>query len=303
MLGASLAVGAGLLLTPAAQAQLQPSQTPQQGQDTQTPHGAPSAQGGQASTPDLQQIWQMQRMQMRARIAGAVQQLRTACGEELRNFCGTVTPGEGRLLLCMQAHEDKISPQCELSLLEVTRNIGKAASRVESFAQACWGDIQAHCTGTGGSVLRCMAEKRGMLSGPCQAQVTAMIGPVQTGTPQAGKMPPAQATMIGVPIYSADGIALGQVTGLKRRGDGSLEAIEADIGSPLGLGGTSVLINPGELRWRGDGIELQMMAEQVRAVLQGQGQGQGPGQGQGQSPDQGQGQSPGPGQGPGQPKQ
>jgi hypothetical protein len=277
MLGASLAVGAGLLLTPAARAQQQPSPTPQ-GQGVQPPQGMPSPQSGQTTAPDLQQLWQMQRMQMRARIAGAAQQLRTACADELRNFCGTVTPGEGRLLLCMQAHADKISPQCELSLLETSRNIGKAVRRVESFAEACWDDIQTHCSGAGGSVAQCMAEKRGMLSGPCQAQVTAMMDTTQTGAPQAGKLPPAQATMIGVPIYSADGIALGQVTGLKRRGDGSLEAIEADIGSPLGLGGTSVLINPGELRWRGDGIELQMMAEQVRAVLQGRGQGQGQGQ-------------------------
>jgi hypothetical protein len=276
MLGASLAVGAGLLLTLAAQAQQQQQpQTPQQGQDVQTPQGMPSPQSGQTTTPDLQQIWQMQKMQMRARIAGAVEQLRTACGEELRNFCSTVTPGEGRLLLCMQAHEDKISPQCELSLLETSRNIGKAVQRVENFAEACWEDIQAHCSGTGGSVAQCMAEKRDMLSGPCRAQVTAMMDTRQAGAPQAGKLPPAQSTMMGVPIYSAEGIALGQVTGLKRRDDGSLEAIEADIGSPLGLGGTSVLISPDELRWRGDGIELQMMADQVRAILQGQGQGQG----------------------------
>jgi hypothetical protein len=36
-------------------------------------------------------------------------------------------------------------------------------------------------------------------------------------------------------------VALGQVTALKRRSDGSLEAIEAELGSPPGLGGTGVL--------------------------------------------------------------
>ncbi len=84
-------------------------------------------------------------------------------------------------------------------------------------------------------------------------------------------MPQAGAGLHGgVAIYSADGMMLGQVTGVKRRGDGSLEAIEAELGSPLGMGATNVLISPGELRWKGDGIELQMVAEQVRSVLQGQ---------------------------------
>ena len=28
-------------------------------------------------------------------------------------FCGQVTPGEGRLVLCMMAHEDKVSNKCD----------------------------------------------------------------------------------------------------------------------------------------------------------------------------------------------
>jgi hypothetical protein len=263
VLGAMLAVGVGLLLAPAAQAQMQ-----QQGQQGQQPP--------QAQTPDLQQIWQMQKLQMRARIAGAIEQLRTACGDELRAFCSTVTPGEGRLLLCMQAHEDKIGRQCELALLEALRNIGSAVQRAEAFAKTCWQDIQTYCSGSGGSVAQCMAEKRASLSPACQAMVAAAMPSPQPDAQQPGqpgtqsKLPSAQPTMIGLPIFSADGVALGQVTGLKRRSDGSLEAIEAELGSPLGLGGTSVLISPGELRWRGDGVELQMLADQVRSVLQGQ---------------------------------
>jgi hypothetical protein len=273
LLSTTLAVGFGLLLVPTAHAQEQPGLQWKDAQMQQLPQQQPQQPQAQQSPPqqqqppaDLQQIWQMQKMQMRARIAGAVQQLRTACDDELRNFCSTVTPGEGRLLLCMQAHEDKISRQCELSLLETSRSIGSAVRKVESFAQACWQDIQANCSGAGGSVVQCMIEKRASLSPQCQAIVAAAAPPAA----QQGQMPPPQATMIGLPIYSADGMVLGQVTGLKRRGDGSLEAIEAELGTPLGLGGTSVLISPGELRWRGDGVELQMVADQVRSVLQGQ---------------------------------
>src|SRR5262249_55602903 len=143
VLGATLAVGVALLPAPAAQAQMQqPLPGQQQGQQPLPgqQQGQQGQQPPQAQTPDLQQIWETQKQQMRARIAGAIEQLRTACADELRAFCSTVTPGEGRLLLCMQAHEDKIGGQCELALLETSRNIGSAVQRAEAFAKTCWQD-------------------------------------------------------------------------------------------------------------------------------------------------------------------
>ena len=268
LLSTGIAVSVGLVSS-AAQSQQQPQpqlQQPQQQQPHQQQSQQQPQQSQQQPQQDLQQIWQMHQQQLRARVSGAMQQLRQACQDELRNFCSTVTPGEGRLLLCMQAHEDKISRQCELAMLETTRNIGKSVHRMENFAQACWQDIQAHCSGAGGSVAQCMLDNRASLSAPCQAMVMAMLPPARTGQTQQGQ----QQSMIGLAIYSADGMMLGQVTGVRRRPDGSLEAIEAEIGSPLGMGATSVLISPGDLRWKGDGVELQMVADQVRSILRGQ---------------------------------
>jgi hypothetical protein len=278
LLSTGIALGVGLFPVATAQTQQPQQQLPQQQQapqpQQQTQPQRPSQQQPQfrqSQQQDLDQIWDMQKQQTRARIAGAVQQLRTACQDELRNFCSTVTPGEGRLLLCMQAHQDKISRQCELSLLETSRNIGKAVRQMESFAQVCWPDIQVHCSGTGGSVSQCVIDNQASLSPACRAMVAAMLPSPAT---QQGQ-PPGQAgqgqepSMIGLAIHSADGMMLGHVTGLKRRPDGSLEAIEAEIGTPLGLGATSVLISPSDLRWKGDGIELQMVADQVRTILQG----------------------------------
>jgi hypothetical protein len=274
VLSATIVIGGGIVSAADAQAQTQqqPQQTQQQPTQPQQPLQQLPPQYRQSQQQDLDQIWEMQKQQTRARIAGAVQQLRTACQDELRNFCSTVTPGEGRLLLCMQAHQDKISRQCELSLLETSRNIGKALHQMESFAEVCWPDIQVYCSGTGGSVSQCVIDNRSSLSPACRAMVAAMApGPAaqqgqQPGQAQQGQQP----SMVGLAIHSADGMMLGHVTGLKRRPDGSLEAIEAELGTPLGLGSIGVLINPSDLRWKGDGIELQMIAEQVRAILQGQ---------------------------------
>jgi hypothetical protein len=218
----------------------------------------------QSPTPDLQQMRQAQRSQLQSRIAAAIERIQGACREELRNYCSTVTPGEGRVLLCMQAHEDKLGNACEVALFDASRNIRQAMNRVERIADACWGDIQANCAG-GGSIGQCINEKQASFSQQCKA----VLGSVQPPPTQQQAARP-QPNLAGVPIYSADGMKLGEVTGARMGLDGKIQLIQADIGSQLGLGTTSVIITPDELEWRGDGMQLRMGAEQVRAVLQSQ---------------------------------
>lgn len=222
-----------------------------------------SAQSQQFPMGDRQpfSIQDPQQSQLRERLAGAVQRVQAACREELRSFCSTVTPGEGRVLLCMQAHEDKLGQQCEMALFDVSRNIEQATRRVERVAEACWNDIQANCAGSA-SIGQCMMDKRASLSPQCQAVVAAH---------QPQQQPPRQqSSWAGLPIYSTDGTKLGEVTGVKMTPDGKVEAVQAEIGHTLGIGANSVLISADDLQVRDNRIELPMGADQVRAVLQGQ---------------------------------
>ena len=59
-----------------------------------------------------------------------------------------MTPGEGRLVLCMMAHEDKVSNKCDYALYAATRNIERAIDRIEQTADACWPDIEKQCSET-----------------------------------------------------------------------------------------------------------------------------------------------------------
>ena len=43
------------------------------------------------------------------KLATGIKKLESSCGEDIKKYCSAVTPGGGRLLYCMQAHEDKIS--------------------------------------------------------------------------------------------------------------------------------------------------------------------------------------------------
>ena len=49
--------------------------------------------------------------QPETRLAAGVRKIETACSNDLKKYCSTVTPGDERLILCIQAHEDQISIQ------------------------------------------------------------------------------------------------------------------------------------------------------------------------------------------------
>ena len=44
---------------------------------------------------------------LKDRVATAVEAVEKSCGNDINALCGKVTRGEGRPLLCMQAHEDR----------------------------------------------------------------------------------------------------------------------------------------------------------------------------------------------------
>ena len=52
------------------------------------------------------------------KLTARVAKLESACAKDIKKYCKTVTPGEGRMIYCMQAHEDKISVNCTFELGE-----------------------------------------------------------------------------------------------------------------------------------------------------------------------------------------
>lgn len=109
-----------------------------------------------------------------ARLNAALKKVQTACDEDLRNYCGNVTPGEGRLLLCLEAHEDKISAKCDYSLFEAARNLDQALGSVAETADACWNDIEKYCANMppgGGHIIQCLFGKKEALAPTCRSRL------------------------------------------------------------------------------------------------------------------------------------
>ena len=111
------------------------------------------------------------------RVAAAVAQIEQECGSDVKSYCATVTPGEGRLIFCMLAHEDKISTKCDYALYAARRNAGRALDRVEQIADACWPDVDKHCSSIpegGGRVAQCLLDKNASLEKDCQAELAKL---------------------------------------------------------------------------------------------------------------------------------
>ena len=82
-------------------------------------------------------------------------------------------------MLCMQAHEDQISSQCDYALFEASRNLGRALDRVGQIADACWDDINRICSlvpGGGWRIAQCLASQRMLLTPACQSQLDMQGG-------------------------------------------------------------------------------------------------------------------------------
>jgi len=116
--------------------------------------------------------------QVEARLTAAVKKVEAACSDDLKKYCSTVTPGEGRLLLCLKAHEDKISTKCDYSLFDATRNLDRALDRIDQAADACWDDIEKNCANVadgGGRIAQCLIDKKASLAPACQSKINELF--------------------------------------------------------------------------------------------------------------------------------
>ena len=188
---------------------------------------------------------------IRDRLAGAIEIVEGACAADINDFCSKVMPGDGRLMLCMRAHEDQLSRRCQTALYRVSRNLERT---VERIAETCWNDIQRHC-GDADRIGQCVVEKRASLSSTCQTVVAALGQRVQ-----------GLEALRGMPVYSSDDKNLGQVVEVVRGADGKVQSIQVDIGRFLGIGKKAVTINADKFEQQAGRIKVLLSDAEVRSL-------------------------------------
>jgi Cysteine rich repeat len=104
------------------------------------------------------------------RLNARVEKLESACARDIRKFCRTVTPGEGRMVYCMQAHEDKISAKCAFELGDAAAAIQTAAEALKDGVIACKAEINGVCGKIRpgeGRIATCLLENKSAASAGC----------------------------------------------------------------------------------------------------------------------------------------
>ena len=85
-----------------------------------------------------------------------------------------MTPGEGRLLACFYAHEDKLSGGCGWALYEGAARLEQFATAVTHVANQCWDDLVEHCGEVEmgeGRVASCLLEHKAEVSEDCRRAI------------------------------------------------------------------------------------------------------------------------------------
>ncbi|MCG6910245.1 MAG: cysteine rich repeat-containing protein [Deltaproteobacteria bacterium] len=75
-----------------------------------------------------------------------VQTFEKGCKVELEEYCAKVTPGDGRLLGCLFAYQDKLSNKCEYALYDAAAQLERAVVALTYVANECDNDLEKFCS-------------------------------------------------------------------------------------------------------------------------------------------------------------
>ena len=93
------------------------------------------------------------------------------CQKELETYCKDVTPGEGRVLACLYAHEDKLSGQCEYALYDAASQLERVLTALSYVANECRAALQKFCSDIqpgGGRLMACIDKNEKQVSDRCK---------------------------------------------------------------------------------------------------------------------------------------
>jgi hypothetical protein len=100
-----------------------------------------------------------------------VQTIANGCKVELEKYCSQVTPGQGRVLSCLYAYQDKLSGQCEYALYDAAAQLERAIAALSYVINECGDDLEKHCSSVPageGRLLECLEKNDKQVSGRCR---------------------------------------------------------------------------------------------------------------------------------------
>lgn len=99
-----------------------------------------------------------------------IESVAKGCEKELTSYCSNVTPGEGRVLACLYAHNDKLSGQCEYALYDAAVQLERFVAALSYLANECDADLEKFCSAVEageGRLLQCLDDNSKKISARC----------------------------------------------------------------------------------------------------------------------------------------
>jgi len=100
------------------------------------------------------------------------------CAPEIEAYCSQVSPGEGRMLACFYAHEDKLSGKCQYALYEASVQLEQAVTALNYLATSCQNDIVTLCAEVEageGRIMDCLASQGDAVSDACTQAIDQVV--------------------------------------------------------------------------------------------------------------------------------
>jgi hypothetical protein len=100
-----------------------------------------------------------------------VESARQSCQKDIDAYCKDVTRGEGRILQCLAAHQDKISGRCGYALDDASLQLERVVLAVKHVAAECKADLEKHCADIpvgDGRIAQCLKKNGATLAADCK---------------------------------------------------------------------------------------------------------------------------------------
>ena len=99
--------------------------------------------------------------------ADAIAKNARSCDGDVAKLCKDVQPGEGRVVKCLQAHAQEVSPACR-------QEMAGMESKVREFMESCKTEVQKYCQDVKpgeGRIIQCLKGHESQLSAQCKSSL------------------------------------------------------------------------------------------------------------------------------------
>jgi len=107
---------------------------------------------------------------VQAGLQGALDTFTEGCQQELTTFCKDVTPGGGRIIACLYAFQDKLTPRCEYAFYDSVGQLDRILSNLSYAISECRDDLKSYCADIKpgeGRLLDCLNKNEAKVSNRC----------------------------------------------------------------------------------------------------------------------------------------